>query len=152
MPLTVHAELANIRDTNRFILDRIAAALRRWEPAAAYRGISDLAVGDRKISGNAQRRRRRALLFHGTILHGMPADCIARYIKDPARQPDYRCDRTHHAFLGTIRAAPDDIKRAIADAWAVESPLDRWPETRMAAGIEAIRRRTQGEPLLNAVL
>jgi lipoate-protein ligase A len=145
MPLALHPDLANIRSTNRFILERIAHALHRWEPDTMFRGTSDLAIGDRKISGNAQRRRRRALLFHGTILHAMPADWIARYLKHPARQPDYRRERTHDAFLRTIHAPPDEIKLAIADAWKVESPLSVWPKTRMADRIEAVLRRTQNE-------
>ena len=143
LPLTLHPDLANIRSTNRFMLERIAAALHRWEPATAFRGISDLAIGDRKISGNAQRRRRGALLFHGTILHSMPAACIARYLKHPARQPEYRRERTHEAFLRTIQAPPEEIKLAIAEAWGVESRLDVWPETRLAADIEAVVRRTR---------
>lgn len=152
VPLTLHPDLADIRSTNRFILDRIAAALHRWEPTTAFRGISDLAIGDRKISGNAQRRKRRALLFHGTILHDMPADCIARYLKHPARQPEYRGERTHVAFLRTIRTSPEQIKVAIAEAWGVERPLDVWPEARMAGSIEAVLRRTQDAAILNAAV
>lgn len=131
LPLQSHPRLANIRSTNQFILERIAAALHRWEPATAFRGISDLAIGEMKISGNAQRRTRRALLFHGTILHRMPADCIARYLKHPARQPDYRRDRPHNSFLRTIEAQPEAIKAAIAEAWSIGSSLDPWPEARM---------------------
>lgn len=145
MPLTLHPDLANIRSTNRFILERIATALQRWEPATAFRGISDLAIDDRKISGNAQRRKRCALLFHGTILHGMPADCVARYLKHPARQPEYRRHRTHDAFLRTIDASPEEIKLAIAEQWEVKTPLDVWPRARMAERIETILRRTQDE-------
>ena len=151
MPLTLHPDLASIRSTNRFILERIATALHPWEPSTAFCGISDLAIGERKISGNAQRRRRGALLFHGTILHGMPADRIARYLKHPARQPEYRRERTHGAFLRTIEAPPEKIKMAISNAWGVESPLDVWPKTRMADSIEAILRRTQDGTVLHAV-
>lgn len=99
-----HPDLASIRTTYRFVLERIAAALRRWETTTSFRGISDLAIGDRKISGNAQRRTRNALLFHGTILHGMRADFVARYLKHPSRQPDYRSDRPHTTFLRTLIA------------------------------------------------
>ena len=80
LPLSLHPDLTNIRSTNRFILQRMAKALHRWQPAIAFQGISDLAIGGLKISGNAQRRKRKGLLFHGTILHGMQADLIARYL------------------------------------------------------------------------
>jgi lipoate-protein ligase A len=131
LPLDWHPDLANIRTTNRFILERMATALRQWEPATAFRGISDLAIGDRKISGNAQRRTGKALLFHGTILYGMEADHVARYLKHPSRQPDYRSDRPHRAFLGTINLPPQTIKQAIAAAWSA-LPMDTgWPSARM---------------------
>ena len=147
LPLTFHPDLANIRTTNRFILERIALALQRWEPAVVFRGISDLAIDGMKISGNAQRRKRNALLFHGTILHGMQGDLVARYLKQPARQPDYREDRPHRTFLRTINVPRQDLKQAIAAAWSVESPLEVWPEARMAESIRKVLERTGDETI-----
>jgi lipoate-protein ligase A len=142
LPLTFHPDLANIRTTNRFILERIARALSPWEPTVAFRGISDLAIDGMKISGNAQRRKRHALLFHGTILHAMHGRLIARYLKQPARQPDYREDRPHDTFLRTINVPPQDLKQAIAGAWGAESFLDAWPKARMAKCVLKILQRT----------
>lgn len=146
LPLTLHPDLSDIRATNRLILERIARALHRWEPATAFRGISDLAIDGHKISGNAQRRKRHALLFHGTVLHAMPADLIARYLKHPERQPDYRADRPHGTFLRTIDVPSYDLKRAIAGIWDVGPPLDRWPEARMPGCIRHVLDRTGNEP------
>lgn len=146
LPLDWHPDLGNIRTTNQFILERIATTLRQWEPATAFRGISDLAIDNRKISGNAQRRTGKSLLFHGTILHGMGADLVARYLKHPARQPDYRSDRPHQAFLGTINAPPHAIKQVIAAAWNAE-PMDTGlPIARMAQSIATILSRSSEEP------
>lgn len=145
LPLQFHPSLANIRSTNQFILERIAGALHRWEPTTTFQGISDLAIGEMKISGNAQRRTRQALLFHGTILHGMPAEVIARYLKQPSRQPHYRQDRPHSSFLRTIEAPRDAIKLAIAGAWSIGSTLDVWPEARTQQRIlDVIRRSAEG--------
>lgn len=146
LPLRLDPRLANIRSTNQFILERIAGALHRWEPATAFRGISDLAIGEMKISGNAQRRTRQGLLFHGTILHGMPAEVIARYLKQPARRPDYRRDRSHESFLRTIKAPPEAIKLAIAEAWSTGSTLDVWPEGRMQHKLLDVIRRSAEVP------
>ena len=145
LPIQLHPSLANIRSTNQFILERIAGALHRWEPAVTFRGVSDLAIGEKKISGNAQRRMRRSLLFHGTILHGMPADVIARYLRHPSRQPDYRRDRPHDSFLRTLDASPEDIKQAIAEAWPIGPPLTPWPEARMRNKIPDILKRSLPE-------
>jgi len=146
LPLDWHPALANIRSTNQFILEQMAAALRRWEPTTAFQGISDLAIEDRKISGNAQRRTGKALLFHGTILHGMSADLIARYLKHPSRQPEYRSDRPHQAFLRTINASPQAIKQAIAAVWNAE-PMDTGlPIVSMSQSIATILSRSPEEP------
>ena len=131
LPLAWHVDLANIHSTNRLILERIACSLHRWEPATAFRGISDLAIDGMKISGNAQRRKRHALLFHGTILHAM------RYLNQPARQPDYRQDRPHGTFLRTINVPPKELKQAIAAAWGVGLPLEAWPKARI---VQCVRR------------
>jgi lipoate-protein ligase A len=145
LPLDLHPELATIRTTNRFILERIATVLRRWEPATTFRGISDLAIGGMKISGNAQRRTRKALLFHGTILYDMHADLIARYLKQPLRQPDYRSDRSHGTFLRTINVPSNTIKQAIAAAWDAEWTDDMWPSARMPHTIAAVLARSPEE-------
>src|SRR5262249_4537782 len=131
MPLRMSAELRDIRSSNRFMLHRLASALSRWHPEVDVQGTSDLTIGGRKISGNAQRRTRNALLFHGTILYRMNADVICRYLKQPKRQPQYRRDRSHHEFLRIIDAPVDDLKEAIADAWQAHTALRSWPRARM---------------------
>lgn len=146
LPLDWHPDMMSIRTTNRFILERMATALQQWEPATAFRGISDLAIGDRKISGNAQRRTGKALLFHGTILHGMGADLVARYLKHPSREPDYRAGRLHRTFLRTINVPLQAIKQAIANAWNAEPMHSEWPIARMPHTIAAVLARSRDEP------
>ena len=142
LPFALHPDLRNIRGTNHFVLQRIAAALHRWEPAIVFQGVSDLAIGGMKISGNAQRRCRKSLLFHGTILYAMQSDLVARYLKEPPRQPEYREKRRHTAFLRTIDALPQQLKQAIAGVWGAERPVDHWPDIRMADCIRKIMQRT----------
>ncbi len=142
LPISLHPDLRDIRPTNQFILQRTANALQKWQPAIAVQGVSDLAVEGLKISGNAQRRKRTALLFHGTILYGMQADFIARYVKHPKRKPEYRGDRHHGAFLSRIDASPHEMKHAIADAWHAHVRLDAWPQTRMSCAILNVVERS----------
>jgi lipoate---protein ligase len=144
LPLSLHADLLNIRSTHRFLLERIAKALLPWHPAVALRGTSDLAIEGLKVSGNAQRRKRRALLFHGTLLYGLQSGLISRYLKHPKREPDYRAGRPHRSFLTTIDAAPQDLKHAIAQAWNAEALLAPWPQTRMECAIARITERRPG--------
>jgi lipoate-protein ligase A len=143
IPVALHSDLRSIRGTHQFILERIAKALRQWQPAIAFQGISDLAIEHRKISGNAQRRARKTLLFHGTVLHGLQAEVIARYLKHPKRRPDYRGDRHHESFLITMPVPPRRIKEAIAAAWGADIPMDSWPESRLSRATAQVLERSQ---------
>lgn len=143
LPLNWHADLADIRSTNRFILERMASAVHEWEPGTSFQGISDLAIDGMKISGNAQRRTKSALLFHGTILHGMSADIVSRYLKHPSRQPNYRSDRPHQSFLRTIDAPPQAIKQTMAAAWNAVPMDSPWPTARMTHVIDTILARSR---------
>lgn len=142
VPIQLHADLQDIRRTNSFVLQRMASALARWQPAIDVQGISDLAIQGWKIAGSAQRRTRTALLFHGTILYRMQAPIISRYLKQPKRQPDYRADRPHHEFLRTLDAPLDDMKKAIANAWQADTELTAWPKARMTGAIANVVERS----------
>ncbi len=121
-------ELESIDGTNRFVLGRVAGALASVAaPGIEMRGTSDLAVGGIKVSGNAQRRKRDHILFHGTLLHGFDLAAIATYLKEPPRQPEYRECRPHADFVGNLAAGAAGLKRAIAAAWGDPAAADGWP-------------------------
>ena len=69
-----------------------------------------------KFSGNAQRRRRHALVFHGTILYGFDLSLIDALLKFPSAQPEYRASRSHSEFVRNISAAPAQVKQALQQA------------------------------------
>jgi lipoate---protein ligase len=87
-----------------------AAILGAVGKAAAVHGAgrkgTDLTIGNRKFGGCAQRRRRRTVLHHGTILYEFRIEDTARFLKEPRRQPAYRCGRGHHDFLTNVRIDP----------------------------------------------
>ncbi len=68
------------------------------------RGISDLAVGDRKISGSAMHRAKDYLYYSATLLVCPELDRMTRYLPHPPREPDYRRGREHGEFVGTLAA------------------------------------------------
>jgi lipoate---protein ligase len=85
-------------------------------------GTTDLAIGDRKVSGNAQRRGSRGVLHHGTLLYDFDPSLAARYLTHPARQPAYRRRRAHDEFLGTLPLDADTLRARLATAWQVLVP------------------------------
>ncbi len=69
-----------------------------------YRGISDVALGDRKILGSSIYRRRKILFYHAVLNVSEPIETIERYIKHPTKEPDYRNGRKHHEFVTSLHA------------------------------------------------
>jgi lipoate-protein ligase A len=109
--------LTEIRSSYCYIFDRIRAALADAVPGIECAGTSDLAVAGRKVSGNAQQRKRRYLLHHGSLLYAFDLERVGRYLRAPARQPDYRRGRAHGEFLMNLPLAAKEIKRRLRDTW-----------------------------------
>jgi lipoate-protein ligase A len=120
--------LREIPSSYRFVLGRVAAALDGLLPGIGPAGVSDLAAGGRKFSGNAQQRKRSALLHHGTLLHGLDPALVGRYLRDPPRQPDYRAHRGHAEFLTNLPDRPGEIAGRLRAAWRADRELTAWPE------------------------
>jgi lipoate---protein ligase len=104
--------LADVAASFCAILEQIAASLS--VPGVAVAGHADLALDGRKVSGNAQRRGRHALLHHGTLLYDFDPRYAVRYLKEPARQPAYRAARPHAEFLGNLPLTVQMIRARLA--------------------------------------
>jgi lipoate-protein ligase A len=128
-----HPDLSGIGGTNRFMLTRLAAALSTVsrEPVVP-RGHTDLCVGMRKVAGNAQRRRARALLFHGTLLLHANIPEIERLLPFPSAQPGYRMNRPHREFLANLQVDPAAVTAALQTAWHAHTPYTTPFEERLA--------------------
>ncbi|OAI40005.1 lipoate-protein ligase A related protein [Planctomycetaceae bacterium SCGC AG-212-D15] len=124
--------LRDIHASYRFILERLAKALDRLLPGTAPAGISDLAVEQMKFSGNAQQRKRDFLLHHGTILYDFDLSRVGRYLRQPARQPEYRRNRPHADFVRNLATDRAAIEHAVAETWDAHAPLPTWPAERVA--------------------
>lgn len=119
--------LRAIDHAHRFVLGTLAAALAPLAPDVKYRGISDLAVGELKFSGNSVRYKRDHLLYHGTLLYNFPLELIDRCLAMPPRRPEYRRERAHGAFVTNLRLDAAAIRRALIAAWDANEPLVDWP-------------------------
>lgn len=129
-------EIRAVRQSYDFLLGRIAAACQVYGVSADLAGICDLAIGGVKVSGNAQRRRRRAILHHGTLLYRPDYDGMTRYLREPNDRPEYRGARDHAAFVGAFPLGPDVLRGIVRNAFDVEGDSDRLS----AEEIEAVRR------------
>ncbi len=137
------APLNDVTHSYAHILGRIRDALLNLVPGIVHAGKSDLAIGDRKFSGNSQRRMRTHLLHHGTILHGFELARIEYYSKMPTRQPEYRRQRRHVDFLVNLPAGGESIKSRLRERWQADSPTTGWPQNEVAMLCE--RKYSQAE-------
>ncbi|MFV2066324.1 MAG: biotin/lipoate A/B protein ligase family protein [Pirellulales bacterium] len=119
--------LRAIDQAHSFVLDRHVQALRWHLPDVARKGTSDLTVGERKFSGNSLRAKRRALLYHGTLLYDFPLAQIPRFLKLPPRQPDYRRDRQHIDFVMNVPLDRCQLQETLIEAWHADEDLLTWP-------------------------
>jgi lipoate---protein ligase len=126
--------LQSITETNRFILHRHRKALAGLTgEAITIQGSSDLTVGRRKFSGNAQRRKRHCLLFHGTFLLQFDISMVENFLTMPAKQPNYRETRSHADFLMNLNVPASVVKSALQQAWNAIEPLEPIPSERIAS-------------------
>lgn len=132
LSLRLRPRLRAADHAHRFILGTLAGALRPLAPGVRCRGISDLAVGEHKFSGNSLRLKRDHLLYHGTLLYDFPLELIGRCLKRPSRQPKYRNDRSHREFLTNLSLERGAIRRALVAAWEAYEPYGEWPQERTA--------------------
>src|SRR5262245_3020570 len=118
--------LAGIHSTNRFILGRNRDTLQAMlNVPVELQGDTDLAIEGLKICGNAQRRKRHALLFHGCFLLNLDLRLMAKTLQMPSRQPAYRRERRHSDFVRNIEVSPKALKQALKAQWeATDSPIE----------------------------
>ncbi len=120
--------LQSISGTNDFILRRHQAALSALlKRPVEVQGHTDLAIGGLKVSGNAQRRSKQSLLFHGSFLLDLDISLVEKVLPLPSRQPCYRRDRSHSDFLLNLRIPAATIKTALLQAWNAAAPQAEIP-------------------------
>ncbi len=101
--------------------DIVCAILAAFGLEGRPEGVSDVAVDNRKISGNAQARRWKALLVHGTLLVDFDFDLAGEVLCHPLHEPEYRRGRLHRDFLVTLSALGVHQDRRSIEKTAVET-------------------------------
>lgn len=120
--------LSSISGTNDFIMQKHRACLADLlRGPVTQEGHTDLALGGIKFSGNAQRRRQRSLLFHGSFLLDLDISLVERALPLPSQQPSYRERRSHRDFLVNLGLPAAAVQSALCRAWQASEPLAEIP-------------------------
>jgi len=123
-----HPALGDLHASYCHILNTTCAALRPFARDIACAGISDLAVGGRKVAGNAQQRKRTHLLHHGTLLCDFDVAMLDRYLRYPAKAPEYRAGRAHADFVMNLEADAGAVGARLRSTWDADQELTEIPE------------------------
>lgn len=130
--------LASITGANTWIMERNRSLLQDLlGRTVTVEGHTDLAVAGRKCSGNAQRRKRQHLLFHGTVLHGFPLSLIPRFLRFPSAQPEYRQGRNHLEFVCNVPVSVETLQRAWIQGWGAQPARSGFPVDRVQSAMES---------------
>lgn len=111
------ARYRDIRNSYSRILEDIAGIFKAKGYDVGVFPVSDLALNGRKISGNAQARKKRYFLHHGTFLLDFDLKRITSYLKHSAKEPEYRKARCHEDFLANIPITSAVLKEIITGAF-----------------------------------
>jgi len=84
------------------------------------KGISDIAIGEKKILGSSIYRKRNMVFYHAVLNISETPEFIGRYLKHPVREPDYRIGRKHEEFVTSIHLAGyplavETVREALTD-------------------------------------
>ncbi len=127
--------LRGVEESYRVLCTAVARALQRLGAPAQYVAPNDMAVGGRKVSGNAQARRRGALLQHGTILYDADKALMERLLRAPREKLESHGARSiadRVANLSEVlgkRVEPLEIARALVEAFSEAlglEPVEAW--------------------------
>ncbi len=123
--------LETIASTSDTVLAGIARAIAACGGGSVeVKGYSDLTTGSLKFSGNAQRRRKRFILFHGTILHSFDLSLLSTCLCTPEKMPDYRQGRDHKRFVTNLSIDAARLRQEIQREWKARETLLTWPSDR----------------------
>lgn len=100
-------ELYPVKDSYKILLGLIQNSLNKQNIISNQDGKSDITILEnsivKKISGNAQFRKKDFLVQHGTlILNTKLFDKVVQNLSHPPEEPDYRKNRTHKDFLTSL--------------------------------------------------
>ncbi len=87
------------------------------------KGISDIALRDKKILGSSIYRKKTLVFYHAVLNVAESPERISRYLKHPSREPDYRAGRKHEEFVTSLRMSGynqemDEIRKALSGSLA----------------------------------
>jgi len=147
LPYSLAPELRSISASKRYCNGLLLRHLAGAGRATAADDLGEDESGDlvamrRKVAGLALKRRRHAMLLHGTLLERADIALIEAALKHPLREPAYRRGRAHGSFLGNLGSVDERLlEQAVraelakrAAAWTVHERSSRDAQKPVGSG------------------
>ena len=67
------------------------------------KGISDIAMGEKKIMGSSMYRNKEKLFYHAVLNFEESPETFQKYLTHPSKEPDYRIGRSHAEFVTSLK-------------------------------------------------
>ena len=115
--LPVSGVFRDVEKSYEILCGAIVRGLRRLGVSAEYKRPNDIVIGERKVSGNAQARRGKALLQHGTILYDSDLDVMEALLLVP------RSKLEHHGAR-SIRDRVVNLSEALGKSIDIQTIAD----------------------------
>jgi lipoate-protein ligase A len=77
------------------------------------------------------RCKRESFLYHGTLLYDFDLPLVGKLLAMPPRQPDYRRNRSHSAFVANLTLGRAALCTALATVWGARAGDGDWPQSRV---------------------
>jgi lipoate---protein ligase len=133
VPLGHELASEDILESYRRVCSGLVRGLALLGVEAAFQPINDIASGGKKVSGNAQTRRRGCLLQHGTVLLDLQSERMFSLLKVPTEKLKGRLVAEVKERVTSLRAilgravaygeAAEALRSGFAEAWGAELEL-----------------------------
>jgi lipoate-protein ligase A len=112
---------------NEAVLDLLRSAYSGLD-GLSQKGISDLCAGERKFAGTSLFRTKNYLLYQASLICDLDVDTIAKYLRHPSKEPDYRAKRSHKDFLVGLKDVDSRMSVKSVEALCVEDAVSIFNE------------------------
>lgn len=76
----------------------------------SLKGISDIAIKDKKILGSSMYKKKDVLFYHAVLNLAEEVSMMEKYLKHPTKEPDYRKGRSHKDFVSSLKESGYDME------------------------------------------
>jgi lipoate-protein ligase A len=130
------------------VLSRVAEALSTFDLKARVKDGNNLMVGDRKVSGNSQRRSRGVVQVHGTVLVEADEGAMFSVLRARSGQPSpgRATPSRHHPVAGLAKlceAGYEELYEAVRTALLAGegATATSWTEAELSSAEELVRTK-----------